>query len=579
MKHRTKRARTASTVSAFVIAFSLLATACGGSDSGSSDSGGSDTTSAPAEDIAPVPGGSLIIAGEAEVSNPWTPGAIQCDSYCQMRARAFYDPIAVVGEDKEVHPWLAESITANADSSVFTIKVRAGISFTDGTPVDADAIIYNLNATSSGLLIKPATKDLARNEDGTLVIEKIDDMSFTLATGKGGDAASPLPWPTFPYLLTTQLGLVASPKWLDAVKAGTAKPDQPIGSGPFTFVSYAPGDKMVVKKNPNYWMKDKDGVQLPYLDQIEFRVITDSKVRQSALESGEVDLIATSDTNAIKPLSENSSFVWTRQEEFGEVAYLLINLSKKGPLQDRNVRCALGMAVDKVALIAATGSGFNEPAGGMMSPGQEGYLEDNGGPTYDVEAGKKLIADYEATNGDVKVIYSTTTSASNLLLAQFLQTAWTAIGVDTEVVQIEQSKLISNAIMGSEEFEAFGWRNHAGIFVDQQNFWWNGNGANPPGQLALNFGRLNDPVINDLLAKARSEADPEVRRGYAEDINRQFGKECWTLPNSYTKWAVFSKPEVKGIGNTPTPDGTSTARDGAGFPGQVYTHALFKTAG
>ena len=579
MRHRTKRARTASTVSAFVIAFSLLATACGGSDSGSSDSGGSVTTSAPAEDIAPVPGGSLIIAGEAEVSNPWTPGAIQCDSYCQMRARAFYDPIAVVGEDKEVHPWLAESITANADSSVFTIKVRAGISFTDGTPVDADAIIYNLNATSSGLLIKPATKDLARNEDGTLVIEKIDDMSFTLATGKGGDAASPLPWPTFPYLLTTQLGLVASPKWLDAVKAGTAKPDQPIGSGPFTFVSYAPGDKMVVKKNPNYWMKDKDGVQLPYLDQIEFRVITDSKVRQSALESGEVDLIATSDTNAIKPLSENSSFVWTRQEEFGEVAYLLINLSKKGPLQDRNVRCALGMAVDKVALIAATGSGFNEPAGGMMSPGQEGYLEDNGGPTYDVEAGKKLIADYEATNGDVKVIYSTTTSTSNLLLAQFLQTAWTAIGVDTEVVQIEQSKLISNAIMGSEEFEAFGWRNHAGIFVDQQNFWWNGNGANPPGQLALNFGRLNDPVINDLLAKARSEADPEVRRGYAEDINRQFGKECWTLPNSYTKWAVFSKPEVKGIGNTPTPDGTSTARDGAGFPGQVYTHALFKTAG
>ncbi len=579
MRHRTKRARTASTVSAFVIAFSLLATACGGSDSGSSDSGGSDTTSAPTEDIAPVPGGSLIIAGEAEVSNPWTPGAIQCDSYCQMRARAFYDPIAVVGEDKEVHPWLAESITANADSSVFTIKVRAGISFTDGTPVDADAIIYNLNATSSGLLIKPATKDLARNEDGTLVIEKIDDMSFTLATGKDGDAGSPLPWPTFPYLLTTQLGLVASPKWLDAVKAGTAKPDQPIGSGPFTFVSYAPGDKMVVKKNPNYWMKDKDGVQLPYLDQIEFRVITDSKVRQSALESGEVDLIATSDTNAIKPLSENSSFVWTRQEEFGEVAYLLINLSKKGPLQDRNVRCALGMAVDKVALIAATGSGFNEPAGGMMSPGQEGYLEDNGGPTYDVEAGKKLIADYEATNGDVKVIYSTTTSASNLLLAQFLQTAWTAIGVDTEVVQIEQSKLISNAIMGSEEFEAFGWRNHAGIFVDQQNFWWNGNGANPPGQLALNFGRLNDPVINDLLAKARSEADPEVRRGYAEDINRQFGKECWTLPNSYTKWAVFSKPEVKGIGNTPTPDGTSTARDGAGFPGQVYTHALFKTAG
>jgi len=578
MRHRTKRARAASTVGAVIIAFSLIATACGGSDS-SDSGGGSDTTAAPAEDVTPVPGGTLIIAGEAEVSNPWTPAAIQCDSYCQMRARAFYDPIAVVGEDMEVHGWLAESITPNADNTVFTIKVRSGISFTDGTPVDAAALMYNLNATSGGLLIKPATKDLARNADGTLVMEKIDDMTFTVATGKEGDAASPLPWPTFPFFLTTQLGLVASPKWLEDVKAGTAKPDQPIGSGPFTFVSYAPGDKMVVKKNPSYWMKDKDGVQLPYLDQIEFRVITDSKVRQSALESGEVDLIATSDSNAIKPLSESGTFTWTKQEQYGEVAYLLMNLSKKGALQDRNVRCALGMAVDKVALIAATSAGFNEPAGGMMSPGQEGYLEDNGGPKYDVETAKQMIADYEAANGDVKVIYSTTTSASNLLLAQFLQTAWTAIGVDTEVVQMEQSKLISNAIMGSEDFEAFGWRNHAGIFVDQQNFWWNGNGANPPGQLALNFGRLNDPVINDLLAKARSEADPEIRRGYAEDINRQFGKECWTLPNSYTKWAVFSKPEVKGIGRTPTPDGSSTARDGAGFPGQVYTHALFKTAG
>ncbi|MEY4228769.1 MAG: hypothetical protein RLZ84_1361, partial [Actinomycetota bacterium] len=249
MRHRTKRARAASTVGAVIIAFSLIATACGGSDS-SDSGGGSDTTAAPAEDVTPVPGGTLIIAGEAEVSNPWTPAAIQCDSYCQMRARAFYDPIAVVGEDMEVHGWLAESITPNADNTVFTIKVRSGISFTDGTPVDAAALMYNLNATSGGLLIKPATKDLARNADGTLVMEKIDDMTFTVATGKEGDAASPLPWPTFPFFLTTQLGLVASPKWLEDVKAGTAKPDQPIGSGPFTFVSYAPGDKMVVKKNP-----------------------------------------------------------------------------------------------------------------------------------------------------------------------------------------------------------------------------------------------------------------------------------------------------------------------------------------
>ena len=85
-----------------------------------------------------------------------------------------------------------------------------------------------------------------------------------------------------------------------------------------------------------------------------------------------------------------------------------------------------------------------------MSPGQEGYLEDNGGPQFDVEAAKQMIADYEAANGDVKVIYSTTTSATNLLTAQFLQTAWSAIGVDTEVIQIEhhQRTLLCRASTG-----------------------------------------------------------------------------------------------------------------------------------
>ena len=127
------------------------------------------------------------MSGEAEVTNPWTPAAMQCDSYCQERASSFFDPIAAIGDDIKVHPYLAESITPNADATEWTIKVRSGISFTDGTPVNADAVIENFQRSGLGLLLAAQLVDLAKvddpsgakNADGTakkvFKIDKVDD--------------------------------------------------------------------------------------------------------------------------------------------------------------------------------------------------------------------------------------------------------------------------------------------------------------------------------------------------------------------------------------------------------------------
>lgn len=572
--------RTSRLVSAALVGFVVIAAACGGGGGSSNNSDGGSNSGLPddvtSDTTAPVPGGKIVVAVEAETSQPWTPADMQCASSCQMRIRTIFEPIISVGDDLQPHPWLAESVTPNADFTVWTIKVRSGIKFTDGTDLNADAVITNLNAGGKGFLLAPALVDLARGSDGNFVIEKKDDMTFTIATGINGDINNPKSWPGFAYALGTQWGMIASPTWLAAVKAGTAKADAPIGTGPFTLESFAPGDKMIVKKNPNYWQKDAEGNALPYLDEIEFRVIPDEKVAQQALESGEVNMIATSGANAIKPLStQKDKFTYVAQDKYGEVNYILLHLSKPGPLQDQSVRCALTQAIDKVALIKAVASGFLDPATGMMSPGQEGYLDDNGGPKFDTAAAKAAIAAYEAKNGPVKINYSTTTAASSLLTAQYLQKIWGDIGVDVTVTQIEQSKLITNALTGDEAFEAFGWRNHAGLFVDQQTFWWASSAALPDGKLALNFGRLKDPVIDDLLSKARSEQDPAKRKGYAEDINRQFGKECWTIPTSFTKWGVFADKTIHGFGRMSTPDGKAKLRDGAGFPGQVFMTTLF----
>jgi peptide/nickel transport system substrate-binding protein len=531
----------------------------------------------------PVVGGRLVVAGEAEVGAPWTPAAVQCDSYCQMRIRTFLEPLLVVDRETNLHGHLAESVTPNDDSTEFTIKVREGITFTDGTPLNADAVIDNLIRTFSGLLVSGATKDIAKNRNGTVKAEKIDDYTFKIFTGKNGNPNEPISWPLFPYLLTVQPGFIASPTWLAAVDQNPDLATQPVGTGPFIVQSYLPGDRMTVTKNPDYWRTDAEGNQLPYLDEIEFRVIVDSQVRNQALQAGDVDLIATSDPTVVGPYAEDpGNFVMLQQDVRTETNYAMFHLTKP-QLQSREVRCALVQAIDKQDFIDTIYGGFSRPANGPFSPGQDGYLEDTGLPEFDPDAARAAIEEYEAANGPVTINYSTTPTGTTKAIADYLQAAWGDIGVDVTQTSIEQSVLITNALLGSPDFEAFGWRNHAGLWVDGQNFWWNGFASDAKGAetkdgaISLNFGRLNDPVINDLLDEARSESDPARRIELAQQINRQFAKECWILPTTWTTWGIIMDPSVQNIGRDPLADGEGSAADGAGFPGQVWLTAVYKT--
>jgi peptide/nickel transport system substrate-binding protein len=530
----------------------------------------------------PVVGGKLVVAGEAEVGAPWTPAAVQCDSYCQMRIRTFIEPMFVTTPDLQVKGWLAESIEANDDSTEFTITLRPGITFTDGSALTSAVAVDNLSRIGAGLLAAGALRDLAKNPDGTVMNEIVDDLTFKLFTGKNGDVNTPVKWYLFPYFLTTQLGFVASSEWLAAVDGDPTLATQPVGTGPFIVQNYLPGDRMTVTKNPDYWRTDEDGNQLPYLDEIEFRVIQDSQVRSQALESGDVDLIATSDPSVVRNYVDSTDFTMLQQNVRTETNYILFHVNRP-PLDSQEVRCALTQAVDKQALIDAVYAGFSEPANAPFSPGQEGYLEDNGAPEYDPEAAAAAIEAWEAENGPLQIPYSTIPAGTARAVADFLQQAWGAVGVDVTQQTVEQSQLILAALLGDQSFYAFGWRNHAGLFVDGQNSWWHGFGADAKGSEVadgapnLNFGRLNDPVINDLLDQARETEDADERRALAEDINREFAEQCWILPTSYTTWGIIMDPAVQNIGRDPLPDHDGFAADGAGFPGQVWLGSVFKS--
>ncbi len=562
-------------IGAIAVSFGLLAAACGGDDGGSSSGGGGgDTTAAPSETTAPtpatqppadtetpVPGGKLVMGVEADTSSPWTPSAMVCAISCHMVARTVYDTLMIPGSDNLPQPYLAESVTPNADFTEWRITARSGVKFHDGTDFDGAAIVDNITRHQSALLTGTALLDLASIE-----VDPADPMTAIATTKK--------PWATFPWFLTGQVGYMASPTWLAAADADPTLQSQPVGTGPFVYADYKPNEYYRGTKNPEYW-----NAPYPYLDEIEFIPIVDGLKRRDALKAGDVDVIHTGNGEVITEFRGSSDVSTIEITKNGETAYSLMHVTKEGsPLTDRRVRCALANATDNATVNEVVSFGVNQLANGPFSPGQVGYLEDTGYPlVQDMAKAQELIAEYKAENpGELKIALATTTDATNLVIANFQKDWFEEAGIDEVTIdQIDQANFIVTALLGN--FEIFQWRNHGGVDLDQQYFWWHSSSALDVGTLSLNFGRIRDAQLDALLEENRASTDPVRKQEIAEEVNRLFATECYNLWGSYQVWMIAHKPEFKGFAaaNLILPDGME-ALEGAGITGTFYPATVWK---
>ncbi len=524
---------------ALFVAVLLVGAACGGGgdDSDSSNDGAANvatSTTNPDANAEPVTGGTLRYGIEADTSSPWTPANMVCAISCHMIAHAVYDPLTLANADGEVQPNLLESFDHNDDYSVWTLVAREGITFHDGTAFDADAIAYNIEADKASPLTGKAFAFID-------TVESDGDMTVTV-TAKG-------PWVSFPAFLSGQLGYQASPTWLEAVDAGTAAADEPVGTGAFVFESYEPGGTFRATANPDYWRTDAEGRKLPYLDAIEYVVQEQDQTRFNSLVSGETNIMHTSNgdtTNRLATEAENGTIEVDQITNNLETGYVLLNVGDDSlPTSDLRVRQALAYGFDYETRLQARSGGVPEIANGPFPPGTPGYLEDTGFPTYDPDQARQLVEEYEAENGPIEIAYKTTTDEFNLVTAQLYQQFWEDIGIDVTLDQIEQGSFIGLALTG--DFEAFGWRNHAGFDPDQQNIWWNSENAVQPGDFGLNFGRIRDDVIDENLGIIRSNPDPEARTAAAEAINRRFAEQVYNIWFEWPIWSIGHSPTVHNV--------------------------------
>ena len=228
------------------------------------------------------------------------------DSASYARGNAIYDPLFAVATDGvSILPMLGLSIAANPNFTAFTVTLRQGVKFHDGTDFNADAVVTNFKATMglSGYPAGGASVPILSN------VVKVDDHTVIYNTQ--------IPFSGLPaYLASSQIAFIAAPASLQLVlPANNTYSGRPIGTGPFMAeksawpASYIQNNKMELVKNPNYWRKDAKGVQLPYLDSITFKVVPDAASMYSALKAGQIDLMMTATNSVTKKLLADKAVV------------------------------------------------------------------------------------------------------------------------------------------------------------------------------------------------------------------------------------------------------------------------------
>lgn len=213
--------------------------------------------------------------------------------------------------------------------TTWTMKLHPGITFHDGTPFNAAAVVTALQRSAVTGFVGQSLSEIngagPGNDPAGVAITAIDDLTVQIETSRA--------WPALPYYLASRGAFMPSPTWYEQVFANPAAPDaeagaRPVGTGPFKFVSWKPGDSLIVEKNPDYWRKDAAGNGIPYLDGIEFRVIPDELTRAKGLEDDQLDFMPTDLGENIKRFRNNDDFTLIEQSELTETIYTPLHVGQ-----------------------------------------------------------------------------------------------------------------------------------------------------------------------------------------------------------------------------------------------------------
>ncbi|MDA9509573.1 ABC transporter substrate-binding protein [Bradyrhizobium sp. CCBAU 11386] len=407
---------------------------------------------------------------------------------------AFCDKLFDIDEKLNIVPQLALSHETSADGKEMTIKLRPGVKFHDGEPLDAEAAKFSIERHMT-LPTSFRKSELASVDH----VDVVDPLTIKLV----------LKTPYSPLIaqLTDRSGMMVSPK--AAKEAGDKFGLHPVCAGPYKFVERVQQDRMVLEKFADYWNKDNI-----HIDRVVFLPIVDATVRLANLKSGGLDLIERVLATDIKDVRADSRLVLSTAPELGYYG-LTVNIGNdkaKGPLsQSAKVRQALDLSIDREAINQVVFNGEFSPGNQWVSPTHPYYQKAFPVRGRDIAKAKALLKEAGVTV-PVTVDYMIPKGAENEAVAQVVQSMAAEAGFDIKVRVVEFATTFKQAQAG--EFQIF-----------QIN--WSGR-IDPDGNSYIfmrskapqNDAVYSNPEADKLLEDGRTTSNVDERKAIYEKLTK-----------------------------------------------------------
>lgn len=442
-----------------------------------------------------------------------------------------------------ITPGLAEKWEISEDGKSYTFFLRKGVkfhsnkTFTPSRDFNADDVIFSFerqrdenhpyHKVSGGeynYFNAMSMNELIEN------IEKIDDytVKFTLTR------------PEAPFIanMAMDFASIFSAEYADQMLAAGTPTDfdsQPIGTGPFFFRAYRKDTMIRYGANKDYWAGKAP------IDHLVFSITPDASVRYAKLQAGECHIMPYPNPEDLAEMRRDSEINLMEQEGLN-VGYLLFNTEKK-PFDNKKVRQALNMAIDKNAIINAVFQGAGIAAKNPIPPTIWSYNDDVKDYPFDVEKAKGLLTEAGFPDGFKTNIWAMPVqrpyNPNARRMAEIIQANWAQIGVEAEIVSYEWGEYLKRTSEGEQETALLGWTGDNG---DPDNFLAVLLGCEAVG--GANRSRWCNKEFDDLINKAKVTADVGERTELYKQAQVVFKEEApWaTIAHS----VVFEpiRPEV-----------------------------------
>jgi peptide/nickel transport system substrate-binding protein len=465
----------------------------------------------------PVKGGSLVFLSQVE-ARLYDPAKMSGGTIDGQFGELVYDQLLYFdNKSPKPRPGIALSATQTANSTVWTIKLRPDVKFTDGTPLDASAVEAHL------LRIKnPATGSAAQSNAAEIASTKVIDPQTLQVTLGAADS-------TWDQTLGRQLGNVPSPTAV--AKYGSAygtSADKTVGAGPFMLKSWVPGADHTFERNPGYWDAPK-----PYLDSLTIRVVTDAQTRANTFTTGAADL-----SEVLTPHPSLPTLMKSYPYINMKSAYLSYAIrTDSGPTADLRVRQALvyGVNTAAVAQRAAPGAKLQTT---WNAPGTPYYVPVKL-PKYNLTKAKNAIASYLKDTGQTSVEVPIYTSDTQSEIGQAYQQEWSKIpGLNVKLVveAATQSATVRNA-----------GRQYTGLVTTSATFTPRLITPILSSTSNRNTSYLNDPAIDASLKTMAASADVAGQKAELTKIMQQVNKDLPYVPQWPAPLTWFYQKPVHGL--------------------------------